>query len=65
MGTLCDPNKREKYNFFELMNVVKKYEKIQNNINLLLSDARVSEFTSLDHLEQDDTDIYQLTKKKK
>ena len=47
------------------MVLVKKYEKIQNNINLLLSDARVSEFTSLDHLEQDDTDIYQLTKKKK
>jgi len=58
MGTLVDPNKREKYNFFELMNVVKKYEKIQNNINLLMSDARVSEFASLDHLEQEDTDIY-------
>ena len=58
MGTLVDPNKREKYNFFELMNVVKKYEKIQNNINLLMSDARVSEFTSLDHLDQEDTDIY-------
>lgn len=45
MGTLVDPNKREKYNFFELMNVVKKYENIQNNINLLMSDARISEYS--------------------
>jgi hypothetical protein len=45
MGTLVDPNKREKYNFFELMNVVKKYENIQNNINLLVSDARISEYS--------------------
>ena len=65
MGTLVDPHKREKYNFFELIHVVRKYENIQHNINLLMSDTRVSEFSKLDEIESEDLDIYKLTKKKR
>ena len=64
MGTLVDPTKREKYTLFELLKLIRQYEKIQNNINLLLSDARLSNFQSMDNFQSEDLDIYQLNKQK-
>ena len=64
MGTMVDPSKRDKYTLFELVTLVKKYESIQNNINLLQRETRVSEFSDVENLNSEDTDIHRLIKRR-
>lgn len=60
MGTMVDPSLREHYSLFELKTLVKKYEDIQNKINMLECDFRVSDFSSLQKYSKEELDLEQL-----